>query len=130
DRGRVRVDEDDPIAFRTQSLAGLRSGIVEFARLADDDRPGADDENGRDVGALRHGSSGLTPPDGRDAGSNTQKRPRRNRDASSKVSRGAWGLRPRPSAAAAVVGRGFRLPYPKIRSRGRAPQGPRFGALR
>ena len=54
DRGRVRVDEDDAVPFRPQSLAGLRSRIVEFARLADDDWPSADDEDGRDVGPFRH----------------------------------------------------------------------------
>ena len=54
DGGGVRVDEDDPIAFRAQRLAGLRPRIVELAGLADDDRPGADDEDGRDIGALRH----------------------------------------------------------------------------
>src|SRR5207302_662149 len=37
-----------------QRLAGLSPGIIELARLADDDRAGADDENARDVGALRH----------------------------------------------------------------------------
>ena len=54
DRGRVRIDEDDAVALVLQRLARLRSGVVEFARLTDDDGAGSDDENGLDVGALRH----------------------------------------------------------------------------
>ena len=54
DRCRVRVDEDDAIALLLQRLAGLRARIVELARLADDDRAGADDEDGGDVSAFRH----------------------------------------------------------------------------
>ena len=38
DRGGVRIDEDDAVAFLTQRLAGLRPRIVELARLPDDDR--------------------------------------------------------------------------------------------
>ena len=34
------------IALVLQRLAGLRAGIVELAGLADDDRPGADDQDG------------------------------------------------------------------------------------
>ena len=56
DGGGVRIDQDDPVAFRLQRLAGLNPGIVELARLADDDRAGADDEDGLDVAALGHGS--------------------------------------------------------------------------
>ena len=41
DRGRVRVDEDRPDALGAQRAAGLRPGVVELGRLADDDRPGA-----------------------------------------------------------------------------------------
>ena len=55
DRRRVGVDEDDPVAFLLQRLAGLRAGIVEFASLADDDRTRADDEDRFDVLALWHG---------------------------------------------------------------------------
>ncbi|MNJ48472.1 hypothetical protein D3C77_436670 [compost metagenome] len=54
DGGRVRVDQDDPVPFRLQRLAGLNAGIVELARLADDDRTGADDQDGLDVCALGH----------------------------------------------------------------------------
>ena len=46
DRGRVGVDQDDPIALGPQRLAGLDAGIVELAGLADDDRAGADDQDG------------------------------------------------------------------------------------
>ena len=38
DRGRVRVDEDRPDALGAQRAAGLRAGVVELGRLADDDR--------------------------------------------------------------------------------------------
>ena len=56
DRGWVGIDQNDAIALSAQRLAGLRAGIIEFAGLADDDRPGADDHDGFDVSALRHGS--------------------------------------------------------------------------
>ena len=62
DRRRVRIDQDDTIAFLAQRLAGLRPRIIELARLPDDDRAGADDEDGRDVSPLRHDSSGLAAP--------------------------------------------------------------------
>ena len=37
------------IALLLERLAGLRARVVELAGLADDDRPGADDQNLRDV---------------------------------------------------------------------------------
>ena len=61
DRGRVRVDQDHPIAFLAQRLAGLRAGIVELAGLADDDRPGAHDQDRAEVGTFGHGQSGNGP---------------------------------------------------------------------
>ena len=51
----LRVDQDDPVALLAQRLARLRAGVVELARLADDDRAGADDQDALDVGALWHG---------------------------------------------------------------------------
>ncbi|MNV06527.1 hypothetical protein D3C71_969090 [compost metagenome] len=54
DGGGVRVDQDDPVALGLQRLAGLNPGIVELTRLADDDRAGADDQDGLDVCALGH----------------------------------------------------------------------------
>ena len=54
DRRRIGIDEDDPIALGLQSLAGLGARIVELAGLADDDRSGADDEDGFDIRALGH----------------------------------------------------------------------------
>ena len=51
DRRRVRIDDDDAIALGLQRLDRLAPGIIELRRLADDDRPGADDEDGGDVGA-------------------------------------------------------------------------------
>jgi hypothetical protein len=41
-----------------QRLAGLRAGIVELAGLADDDRAGADDEDGLNEVSLRLGIAG------------------------------------------------------------------------
>ena len=54
DGGRVGVHQDDAVALLLEGLAGLGAGIVELARLADDDRAGADDEDGVNVSALRH----------------------------------------------------------------------------
>jgi len=54
DRGRVGVDQDDPDALFAEHAAGLGAGVVELAGLTDDDRAGADDENGVDVVALGH----------------------------------------------------------------------------
>ena len=53
DGGRVGVHQDDPVALLAQRLAGLRAGVIELARLADDDRTGADDQDALDVGTLR-----------------------------------------------------------------------------
>src|SRR5690606_30493326 len=54
DRGRVAVDQHHPVALLAQRLARLRARVVELAGLADDDRAGADDEDGLDVAALGH----------------------------------------------------------------------------
>ncbi len=62
DGGRIGIDEDDSVAFRAQRLAGLRPRIIELARLADDDRAGADDEDGGDVGPFGHWVPGLVAP--------------------------------------------------------------------
>ena len=59
DGGRVRVDQDDLVALFAQGLAGLGAGIVELARLADDDGAGADEEDLLEVGAFRH--AGVVP---------------------------------------------------------------------
>ena len=56
DGGRVGVDQDNLVALLLQRLDRLGPGIIEFAGLADDDRPGADDENFMDIGSFRHGS--------------------------------------------------------------------------
>ena len=54
DRRRVRVHEDDAHALLAQHAARLGARVVELARLADDDRAGADDEDALDVVALGH----------------------------------------------------------------------------
>ena len=55
DGGRVGVDEDHTVTLFPQCFAGLGSRIIEFTGLSDDDRARANDEDGVDVGALRHG---------------------------------------------------------------------------
>ena len=54
DRRRVGIHQHDPIAFGLERLAGLGSGIIELAGLADDDRACTDDEDRGDVGSLGH----------------------------------------------------------------------------
>ncbi len=54
DRGRVGVDQDDLVAEAAQGLAGLGSGIIELAGLADDDGAGADNQHFLDVIASGH----------------------------------------------------------------------------
>ncbi len=46
DRRRVAVEQDGSDALVAQRAAGLRAGVVELRRLADDHRPGADDQHG------------------------------------------------------------------------------------
>ncbi len=55
DGRRVRVDQDDLEPLFPERLARLSARIVELARLADDDRTGAQDQDLLDVGSLRHG---------------------------------------------------------------------------
>ena len=55
DRGRVGIDQHDLVALFAQGLAGLGAGIIELAGLADDDRPGADQQNLLDIVAAWHG---------------------------------------------------------------------------
>ncbi len=57
DGGRIGVGQHDLVAFGLERLAGLRAGVVELRRLADDDGPRADDEYLRDVVAAWHGLS-------------------------------------------------------------------------
>jgi len=54
DGGRIRVHQNDTVTLLLKGFAGLRAGIVELARLADDDRSGADDEDGMNVGSSGH----------------------------------------------------------------------------
>ena len=54
DRRRVRIDKNDFVSLFAQCLAGLRSRIIEFARLADDNRPRADDQDRMNVSASGH----------------------------------------------------------------------------
>ena len=54
DGRRVGVHEDDLVAERLEALARLRAGVVELARLANDDRTRADDQDLLNVSTLRH----------------------------------------------------------------------------
>jgi hypothetical protein len=54
DRGGVGVHQHDAVTLASQRLARLRAGVIELARLADDDRAGADDEDRFEVGSLGH----------------------------------------------------------------------------
>ena len=54
DGRRIGIDQNDPIALGLQRLARLRARIIKFAGLADNDRPGADDQDRGDVGPLGH----------------------------------------------------------------------------
>ena len=45
DRRRVRVHQHDPVAFGLERLGRLGARIIELGRLADDDRPCADDQD-------------------------------------------------------------------------------------
>ena len=55
DRGRVGVDQHDTVALVAQRLARLRARVVEFTALADDDRAGAENQDGVYVIAAGHG---------------------------------------------------------------------------
>ena len=54
DRGGVAVDQDDLVTLFTQSFASLHARVIELARLTNDDRACADDENTFNVGTLGH----------------------------------------------------------------------------
>jgi hypothetical protein len=54
DRRRVRVHEHDAEALFAQHAARLGAGVVELARLADDDRATPDQEDGLEVGTAGH----------------------------------------------------------------------------
>ena len=60
DRGRVGVDQADADALGPQHPAGLRAGVVELARLPDDDRPRPDDQHGLEVLAPRHAGPSIS----------------------------------------------------------------------
>ncbi len=54
DRRRIRVDEDDAVALFAQRFAGLCAGVIKLASLTDDDGTRAQNQDGLDVGTLRH----------------------------------------------------------------------------
>jgi hypothetical protein len=54
DRRGVRVDQDNSVALVLERLARLRSGVIEFARLPDDDGAGTDDQNAFEIVTAWH----------------------------------------------------------------------------
>lgn len=52
DGGRVGVDEHHLVSFLDERLASLCAGVVELARLADDDGPSAENHDLLDAGEL------------------------------------------------------------------------------
>ena len=54
----IGVDEHDAEALFAQHPARLSAGVVELARLADDDRPAPDQQDRLEVGTPRH----VSPP--------------------------------------------------------------------
>ena len=54
DGGRVRVRQHHFVALGLERLAGLRAGVIKLRRLPNDDGPGAEDQNFRDVSAFGH----------------------------------------------------------------------------
>ncbi len=51
----IRIHQHHAIALLAQRLACLRARVIKLARLTDDDRTCADDQNGLDVGSFGHG---------------------------------------------------------------------------
>ena len=49
DRRRIRVDENDPVSEPAKRLACLRSGVIKFTGLSDNDRTGSYNQNTVDV---------------------------------------------------------------------------------
>src|SRR5205807_6404230 len=54
DSRRIRVGEHHFVALGLERFAGLRARVVELRRLPDDDGPGAEDQDLRDVVATGH----------------------------------------------------------------------------
>ena len=54
DGRRIRVGQHHFIALRLERLAGLRAGVIKLRRLPNDDGPGAEDQDFRDVSAFGH----------------------------------------------------------------------------
>ena len=59
DRGGIGIDQHHVDARRAKHAARLRAGVVEFGRLPDDDRSGADDHDFFDRFVQRHQSTSI-----------------------------------------------------------------------
>jgi len=55
DRGRVRIHQDHTVTLLAKGLAGLCARVIKLASLTDDNRAGANDEDGLQIGAFGHG---------------------------------------------------------------------------
>jgi hypothetical protein len=104
DRRRVGVDQHDAIPLAPQRAAGLGARIVEFAGLADNDRTGAEDQDGADVLAFRHGSGIRCARRGRQAAVAGQRRwPARRQTFPPPAGPGRSRRDRRPAGAAAAT---------------------------
>ena len=56
DGGRIAVDQHHPKSLFLQGAAGLRTAVIEFAGLSDDDRTRADDQNAAKILPFGHGT--------------------------------------------------------------------------
>ena len=90
DRRRVGVDEDDAVALLAEHAARLRSRVVELARLTDDDRARADDEDRREVVAPGGIRARPQPSVRRNARTDTHCRAVRVRPRDGAVRRRRW----------------------------------------
>ena len=62
DGSRIAVDENDAVTLFAQGLASLRAGVVEFTRLANNDRTCADDQDTFQITTFRHFSGSPSSP--------------------------------------------------------------------
>ena len=59
DGGRVGINQANFDALLADGAGGLRTGIIELARLTDNDGAGANNKNRADVGILWHCGDGV-----------------------------------------------------------------------
>ena len=57
DGGGIGIDQNHPVAFLSKGLTGLRTRVVKFAGLTDDDGSSAQNQNAFNIGAFWHQAS-------------------------------------------------------------------------